>query len=133
MTMTDLTIDQEAEAYVASVADSVIGVRDAECLFCYVARMLGQHGCDTSLRFARHYRDQRAPRATAVERRMGDMGGYCDCEIFLNGMTMARSVMTYDDEAEEWSRPAQVPACRGVRRGSTKSCGNWERRRRWDW
>jgi hypothetical protein len=131
--VTDKTIDEEAELFLAEAARRLTGAREGECLFCYVARMLEEHGCDTSLRFVRSYRDQRAPRATAVERRMGEMGGYCDCEIFLNGMTMARSLLTYDEEADEWIPPEERPGCRGVRLGSTKSCGVWERRRRWGW
>ena len=131
--MTDKTIEEEAESYLADVARRITGAREDECLFCYVARMLEEHGCGTSLRFVRSYRDQRAPRATAVERRMGEMGGFCDCEIFLNGMTMARSLLTYDEEAEEWLQPEERPGCRGVRLGSTKSCGVWERRRGWGW
>ena len=86
--MTDMTIDEEAEQFLTLTAEQLTGVREQECLFCYVARMLGEHGCDTTLRFARSYRDQRAPRATAIERRMGQLGGFCDCEIFLNGMTL---------------------------------------------
>ncbi|HEY3530688.1 MAG TPA: hypothetical protein VGK78_16190 [Nocardioides sp.] len=46
---------------------------------------------------------------------------------------MARSLMTYEEEADEWVSPPELPACRGVRRGSTKSCGIWVRRPRWGW
>ncbi|MDX6357453.1 MAG: hypothetical protein QOH37_507 [Nocardioidaceae bacterium] len=46
-----------------------------ECLYCYVARMLDEHGRDCTLRWAGHYRDLRAPRATTLERRLGSMGG----------------------------------------------------------
>jgi hypothetical protein len=81
-------IDEQAELILAETARRLLPVRDGECLFCYVARMLDEHGCDSTLRFARHYRDQRVPRATAVERRMGSMGGFCDCEILLNGMML---------------------------------------------
>jgi hypothetical protein len=132
--MTDMTIDEEAELYLAETAEQLTGVRDQECLFCYVARMLGEHGCDTSLRFVRRYRDARAPRASAIERRMREMGGFCDCEIFLNGMTLESSLRTYDEEAGEWLSPEfPPPSCRGVRRGSTQSCAIWARRSSWRW
>jgi len=39
-----------------------------ECLHCYVYRML-EFGC-TGLRWAKRYRDLRAPRATALDRRL---------------------------------------------------------------
>jgi hypothetical protein len=128
--MTDLTIDEEAQLFLELTAQELTGVREDECLYCYVARMLDEHGCDCTLRWASHYRDQRAPRATALEQRLGSMGGFCDCEIFLNAMTMAESLCTYDEETHERVTPRE-PSCRGVRRGSTKSCGVWERRRRW--
>ena len=73
---------------------------DGECLLCYVYRML-EHGC-TGLRWALHYRDLRAPRATALEARLGQKGGYCDCEIFMNAYEPAPGALV--------SRP-------GVRRG----------------
>lgn len=128
--MTDLTIDQEAQLYLELTAEALTGVHDGECLYCYVARMLAEHGCDTSLRWVRRYRDQRVPRATALEGRMESMGGFCDCEIFLNGMALARSLCRYDEQTDEWVGPQERPRCRGVRRGSAKSCGVWERQRR---
>jgi hypothetical protein len=128
--MTDMTIDEEAQLYLEITAERLTRVRDGECLFCYVARMLEEHGCDTSLRFTRVYRERRAPRATSLELRLRAMGGFCDCEIFINGMSVARSEESDPEGSEEWLLPAARAACRGVRRGSTQSCGLWERRRR---
>lgn len=126
--MTDMSIDEEAARLVSATAEQLTGVRDGECLYCYVARMLDEHGCDTTLRFARRYRDQRAPAATGLEDMLGDMGGFCDCEIFLNGMTLAGSSDPGDDETEETLLPKELPECRGVERGSIMSCGVWEMR-----
>ena len=53
-----------------------------ECLACYVFRMLA-HGCD-GLKWSKTYRDMRAPRATALERKLPELGGYCDCEVMAN-------------------------------------------------
>ena len=112
---------------------------DGECLLCYVHRML-EFGC-TGLRWATRYRDLRAPRATALERRLGERGGYCDCEIFLNGYEPAPELWTPDREVDEdghihyveaeW--PEQLPTCRGVRAGSTQGCTLWVRQRRGYW
>jgi hypothetical protein len=44
----------------------------AECLHCYVYRML-EFGC-TGLRWAKRYSDLRAPRATALERHLMSKG-----------------------------------------------------------
>jgi Protein of unknown function (DUF2695) len=143
-TMTDLTIDEQAAALLAAASRELTGVRKGECLYCYVARMLVEHGCDTSLRWAKNYRDQQAPRATALESRLGVMGGYCDCEIFLNAMTLSPAVggpdPEEDDEEDEGEDeedvallPEHRPSCRGVRAGSTTSCGIWVRQQRWGW
>jgi hypothetical protein len=56
----------------------------AECLPCYLARLLDRHGCDGTLRWSMRWRDARAPRATKLDRRLGDRGGFCDCEVLLN-------------------------------------------------
>jgi len=45
-------------------------------------------------------RDVTAPRATALEQRLGDLGGFCDCEIFLNGDTPAAELWTPEREIE---------------------------------
>ena len=103
--------------------------RTGECLVCYVARMLDDFGCDTALRFARSYRDQTAPRATGLERRLGNLGGFCYCEILLNAMRLAPHLRTYDVDGEEVAAE-WPPVCAGVRRGSTQACAHWVRRRR---
>ncbi len=126
--MDDVAIDQRAEQIVRSLARELTHPRAGECLVCYVARMLGEFGCDTTLRFAQSYRDLRAPRATALEQRLGSMGGFCDCEIFVNGMRLAPHLRTYDADGEEVT--TGLPACAGVRRGSTQGCSCWVRRRR---
>lgn len=130
--MTDLRIDEEAQGWVERLADDLTHPADGECLCCYVARMLREFGCADTLRFAQHYRDVCAPRAVALERRLGDMGGYCDCEIFLNGMELAEQLCRYD-EHDDRAWPAELPDCQGARRGSTKSCGNWVRQSRYGW
>lgn len=83
-----------AEELLSQAATTIIGPAVDECLLCYIHRMLLAFGCDTSLRFALHYRDVRAPRATALSRRLGTGGGYCDCEVFLNA---------YDLRPEHWT------------------------------
>ncbi|MGY2875385.1 hypothetical protein ACVW00_002575 [Marmoricola sp. URHA0025 HA25] len=118
--MPDLGIDQEAEAIVRALADRATAPRPRECLACFVARMLEEFGCDCTLRFARHYRDVRAPRASGLERRLGSMGGFCDCEIFLNGLQRA-------DLSREEDPAPPPPPCRGAQRGSTQACGLWMR------
>ena len=132
-----LVTDTERE--LRALSSALTEPHDGECLLCYVHRML-EFGC-TGLRWAVRYRDLKAPRVTGLERRLGAMGGYCDCEIFLNGYEPAQELwtpsreydedgVTYVDDAE-W--PEQLPACRGARAGSTKGCTLWVRRRRGGW
>jgi Protein of unknown function (DUF2695) len=66
--------------------------RAGECLLRYTYRMMNSQGCDGTLRWAKRWRDLRAPRHTALERRLGSSGGYCDCEIFMNGWTTSLAV-----------------------------------------
>jgi len=80
MNVNNVVSDIERELRIVSTALTKPG--PGECLLCYVYRML-ELGC-TGLRWARYYRDQRAPRATALEERLGSKGGFCDCEIFFN-------------------------------------------------
>lgn len=130
--MTDVTIDQQAEQLLRSVAGRLTDPLSDECLMCFVARMLHEFGCDNTLRFALRFRDLRAPRATALADRLGRMGGYCDCEVFLNGYQLADHLLDHD-EAGEPHAPDERPDCRGVRRGSTQPCANWTRQRRGWW
>lgn len=130
-------VDTERELRVLSA--ELTEPRRGECLLCYVWRMLDL-GC-TGLRWATHYRDRKAPRATALERRLGERGGFCDCEIFLNGYELAPELWTPQREVQEGGLtyvyeaepPAQPPPCRGVRAGSTRGCTLWVRQYRGWW
>lgn len=131
----------EAERVLADASLALLGPEPRECLLCYVHRMMMEFGCDGRLRFAGHYRDARAPRATALERRLGTAGGYCDCEIFLNGYELRQAYWVPemgsqqedldDDDDPELTWPTPLPRCTGVRGGSTQPCRLWDRLYRW--
>ncbi len=137
------TIDVEAEIVLRDAASRLLTPLPGECLACYENRMLADFGCDNTLRFARAYRDERAPRATALERTLGDRGGYCDCEVLWNVFEVARELWTperweagEDGEGDfyiEAEPPDQIPACATVRGGSTQPCHWWQRQRRPRW
>jgi hypothetical protein len=92
--------------------------------------MLNAFGCDTTLRWARRWRDLRMPRATGLERRLGQRGGYCDCEIFLNGWDLAGENQVRDEDGElGW--PIVRPPCAGGR--ASQPCANWVPQRRGLW
>ncbi|HET6562340.1 MAG TPA: DUF2695 domain-containing protein [Marmoricola sp.] len=107
--MSDPLVVLAAESWLRDRAHRLTEPDGAECLFCFVARMLDEHGCDTTLRWATRYRDLQAPRATALERRLSRMGGFCDCEIFLNGMMLAPRLVAPPVQPPPAYAPAQLP------------------------
>src|SRR5689334_325301 len=127
--MSEISVADEAERYLQAIADPRSVPAERECVACYVARMLTAFGCDTSLRWAIRFRDLRSPTATSLGRRLGAVGGFCDCEIFLNGYQLVRELLVRDLHTDELEAPAEPPPCAGVGRTSTRPCANWERRR----
>jgi hypothetical protein len=103
-----------------------------ECVLCYIARMLQSHGCDTTLRWARRWRDARLPRATGLERRFEARGGYCDCEVVMNGWTLQAAV-DGPDEDDGGDDALLFPPCPGVSATSSQPCDLWEPLRRGRW
>jgi Protein of unknown function (DUF2695) len=103
-----------------------------ECVLCYVARMLDAFGCDQSLRWVRHWRQRRRPRATGLERHMRARGGFCDCEIFENGWGL-REELLVPCEHGDLRDPDAWPPCQGVGPTSSQPCGNWRPWRRRGW
>ncbi|MFT2815722.1 DUF2695 domain-containing protein [Leifsonia sp. A12D58] len=115
-----------------------------ECLVCFVARQLDEFGYDGTHRFALHYRDSVAPRATALLRHLSAMGACCcDCEMFMNGFkpvkkmwaqaqAQAQAQVSVDKDGldEERAGPESLntmPLCETTRRGSTQPCASWKR------
>jgi len=116
---------EELEVELVTLSELLTAPTGGECLFCYVYRMVNSHGCNGKLRWAAWWRDLRAPRHTALERKLGARGGYCDCEIFMNGWTASPTITTYDFDLDEEVRPNPMPACPGVRSRSIQPCPLW--------
>ena len=79
----DMSIGDEAERFLASLAQTAGGPEPQECLRCFVLRMVSRHGCDGGFRYVRSWQQATsAPPSmfAALERD----GGYCDCEVVLN-------------------------------------------------
>jgi hypothetical protein len=128
--VTDLTT--EAERFTAQLADELLAIRPRECIACYVLRMLHRYDCNGSRRFALRWRDQRAPRATALERRLAAMGACCcDCELLLNVWQTSEALDVWNVVLQRYEPPQRMPTCAGGRPRSTKPCANWQRRRWW--
>lgn len=126
--MDQITSRERARAVSAAVEFATPATE--ECVFCYVDRMLGRFGCDSTLRWAQRWRDDRMPRARGLERRLEGRGGFCDCEMFLNGWTLRDELCVADEDGElEW--PLTRPPCTGS--ATSQPCGNWVPRRRDHW
>ena len=117
--MTSIPIIDESEDFLRRRAAELTQPRAGECLCCYADRLLGEFPCDGTLRHALHYRDVVAPLAKGLATRLGRLGGYCDCELFLNGYQLRG--------ADEDVACEVLPPCRGVRSGSVQPCDNWVR------
>ncbi|WP_420112129.1 DUF2695 domain-containing protein [Pseudactinotalea sp.] len=132
--------DTWADQMLRQFAEELMRPHEGECLQCYVARMLDDFGCDTSLRFATRFRDTTAASATALLRHLGQAGAFCDCEIYLNGWWLDKSLWqsagtpaTPSTDTAATAPPEPLPPCATVRRGSVQPCANWERRSRYAW
>lgn len=103
------------------VLQELMGARPKECVVCYLARMVERFGCDGSWRWAQTWRDQQAPRASRLERRLGARGASCDCEVLLRGFEIEPRLLTV-----AWEEPlGATTGCLGVRTGSTQPCRLW--------
>jgi hypothetical protein len=119
---------RDAEEYLQRVAQEVLAPHTQECVLCYVARMVEEHDCDSTLRWVGRFRELRSPLATGLEERMRSVGGFCDCEVFGNGWGLAREHLVRDLDSDELEAPERLPTCAGVgRMDSTKPCRVWVR------
>lgn len=153
------TIDNDVRTIIDGASARILTPRPGECLVCYVFRQLTEFGCNGTHRFARIFRDQTAPRATALFDRLRSMGACCcDGEIFANVFRLSSNPwviepgpfaealgtpirMITEDELARLDAGADLDevtmtetrylCCKIVRRGSTQPCGNWERRPGW--
>ena len=74
----------DVELEIADLAQRLTQPAASECLRCYLLRMIGEFGCDGTYRWAIRWRDGHAARPRGLLRRLGDRGGFCDCEVLLN-------------------------------------------------
>ena len=118
----------EAERYLRAVVEAE--PQEGECLVCFVARMVEEHGCDTTFLWARRFRDLRSPTATGLERRYAARLVTCDCLILHEAHRLVRALMVRDVHTDELEPPVRLPPCSGVRRTSAQACANWEKVRR---
>jgi hypothetical protein len=76
---TGMSLGDEAEQYLRSLAAEPASPHPGECLRCYVRRMVSRHGCDNGLRWVRRWQGAAAQPHPGLIRRLERQGGYCDC------------------------------------------------------
>ena len=106
------TIADLVEADLRARAEELTQPGPDECLTCYVYRMLVDHGCDNTLRFARRFRDLRSPTATGstdlVARLLGcgrPIAGGCARVAVLRALRHA-AAQRVESGRFAWSCPA---------------------------
>lgn len=125
-----MQVIRDVEEYLLRVADEEHPPHPRECVLCYLARMLHDHDCDSTLRWTGRFRELRSPSATGLEERMRRTDGSCDCTIVARGYRLTREHLVRDLATDELEPPERPPPCTGVGRlDSTRPCRVWERNR----
>lgn len=127
----DGCVDVGAEAEAVG-GTGLVEPQERECVCCYVARAVAEHGCDGTLRLARAHRDATAPGAVGLERRLTRIGVTCDCAVEERGWWLRREHWERDLDTDELRPPAPRPGCGWVPSGSSQPCGLWVRPRAWE-
>jgi hypothetical protein len=79
-----MSIGDEAEQFLASLARAEDGPEPHECLRCYLRRAVSRHGCDGGLRLVRRWEQANPSAGPGLVEDLQDQGGCCDCEVVLN-------------------------------------------------
>lgn len=74
----------DVEQSLRTLSGALTAVQPAECLCCYLVRMLEQFGCDGGHRFTKRWRDVQRRTVPGLIRRLEGRGGFCDCEVVFN-------------------------------------------------
>lgn len=123
-----MLVVRDVEDYLLRVAGEERAPHPQECVLCYVARMVDEHGCDSTLRWTGRFRELRSPLASGLEARMRAAGGSCDGEVVGVAHRLTREHLVRDVHTDELHRPDRMPPCTGVGQlDSTRPCRVWER------
>ena len=108
--MTADDMSREVETELANLAERLTAPGQAECLRCFLLRMITEFGCDGTYRWTIRWRDVSAAQPGKLLGQLARSGGYCDCEVLVNA---------YPD----YPPVDLVLPCAGIpRRGSLRPC-----------
>lgn len=77
-------MSREVETELVDLARRLTEPRPAECLRCFLLRMISEFGCDGTFRWAIRWRDVCAGQPGRLLDQLARRGGCCDCEILMN-------------------------------------------------
>ncbi len=77
-------ISRAVESEIADLAERLTAPGRAECLRCYLLRMITEFGCDGTYRWTVRWRDVRAAKPGVLLGQLERRGGCCDCEVLMN-------------------------------------------------
>ncbi|HEX9525854.1 MAG TPA: DUF2695 domain-containing protein [Streptosporangiaceae bacterium] len=77
-------MSREVETELADLAERLTAPARAECLRCFLLRMITEFGCDGTFRWTIRWRDVCAGQPGKLLDQLAGRGGYCDCEVLVN-------------------------------------------------
>lgn len=98
-----------------------------ECVLCFVARAVAEHGCDGTTRWCRRFVEVRVPAAVGAVARLSSDDALCDGAITTTAHELVREQLVRDLYTDELMRPDPMPPCAGVRPTSARACRHWVR------
>jgi hypothetical protein len=112
----EMSIGDEAEQFLASLAQAQSGPEPHECLRCFLRRAVSRRGCDGGFGSVRRWQLANAGAPPDLIDQLEIQGGGCDCEVVLN---------VFRDEIVPPTRPlADCPSVH-PRAGSTAGSEGW--------
>jgi hypothetical protein len=77
-------MSREVETELAELAERLTAPGRAECLRCFLLRMITEFGCDGTYRWTIRWREVCAARRARLLDQLARRGGFCDCEVLMN-------------------------------------------------
>jgi hypothetical protein len=75
---------RDVETELVDLARRLTQPKTAECLRCFLLRMVTEFGCDGTYRWTVRWRDECAVQPGKLLDRLFSRGGCCDCEVLMN-------------------------------------------------
>jgi Protein of unknown function (DUF2695) len=77
-------MSREVETELANLAERLTAPGRAECLRCFLLRMITEFGCDGTYRWTIRWREVCAARRAKLLDQLARRDGFCDCEVLMN-------------------------------------------------